>query len=382
MDGCNALDQIYMVKRINSEHKDLLHDVSFDFFGKRMATCSSDQSVKIWDVDENGEWHCTASWKTHSASVWKVTWAHPEFGQVLATCSFDRTAAIWEETVVENSSSQTERVWVHKVSLVDSRTSVKDVKFAPKHLGLQLATCSSNGIIRIYEAPDVMNLTHWSLQNQIQCKISCSCLSWNPSTHRNHLPMIAVGSDDPSSSGGGKVFIFEYNDQTRDWSKVLTIMSMTDAVSDLCFAPNLGRKHHVLAVASEDLHIFTIKPSSNETSTSSGTPPTYNQVAHFTDHCCKVVNVAWNDLGTIVISSGDDGHVYLWMANYLGIWRRVGELKKDLSPPSDMASPPVEKSDLSPLPVDGNRINFRRFTQGRAPPTERPLDPKFAGAYY
>jgi len=39
----------------------------------------------------------TASWKAHSGSVWKVTWAHPEFGQVLATCSFDRTAAIWEE---------------------------------------------------------------------------------------------------------------------------------------------------------------------------------------------------------------------------------------------------------------------------------------------
>jgi len=39
----------------------------------------------------------TASWKAHSGSVWKVTWAHPEFGQVLATCSFDRTAAVWEE---------------------------------------------------------------------------------------------------------------------------------------------------------------------------------------------------------------------------------------------------------------------------------------------
>lgn len=35
--------------------------------------------------------------QTHSGSVWKVTWAHPEFGQVLASCSFDRTVAIWEE---------------------------------------------------------------------------------------------------------------------------------------------------------------------------------------------------------------------------------------------------------------------------------------------
>ena len=35
--------------------------------------------------------------QTHSGSVWRVTWAHPEFGQVLATCSFDRTVGVWEE---------------------------------------------------------------------------------------------------------------------------------------------------------------------------------------------------------------------------------------------------------------------------------------------
>ena len=49
-------------------------------------------------MNENGEWICTASWKTHSASVWRVEWAHPDYGQVLVTCSFDRTAIVWEET--------------------------------------------------------------------------------------------------------------------------------------------------------------------------------------------------------------------------------------------------------------------------------------------
>ena len=108
---------MFQARTINAEHKDLIHDVAYDFYGRRMATCSSDQSVKVWcyinisktslmlvmlasqvfDLDENDEWRCTAEWKTHSGSVWKVNWAHPEFGQVLATCSFDRTAAIWEE---------------------------------------------------------------------------------------------------------------------------------------------------------------------------------------------------------------------------------------------------------------------------------------------
>jgi hypothetical protein len=32
---------------IDTQHKDLIHDVAFDFYGQRMATCSSDQLVKV-----------------------------------------------------------------------------------------------------------------------------------------------------------------------------------------------------------------------------------------------------------------------------------------------------------------------------------------------
>lgn len=34
---------------INAEHKDLIHDVAFDYYGERMATCSTDQFVKVCD---------------------------------------------------------------------------------------------------------------------------------------------------------------------------------------------------------------------------------------------------------------------------------------------------------------------------------------------
>lgn len=32
---------------IKSEHKDVIHDVVYDYYGQRMATCSSDQTVKV-----------------------------------------------------------------------------------------------------------------------------------------------------------------------------------------------------------------------------------------------------------------------------------------------------------------------------------------------
>ena len=38
---------MFEAKPINTDHKDLIHDVSYDFYGRRMATCSSDQSVKV-----------------------------------------------------------------------------------------------------------------------------------------------------------------------------------------------------------------------------------------------------------------------------------------------------------------------------------------------
>uniref|UniRef100_A0A671ESZ1 Nucleoporin SEH1 n=1 Tax=Rhinolophus ferrumequinum TaxID=59479 RepID=A0A671ESZ1_RHIFE len=308
---------MFVARSIAADHKDLIHDVSFDFHGRRMATCSSDQSVK-----------------THSGSVWRVTWAHPEFGQVLASCSFDRTAAVWEEIVGEsNDKLRGQSHWVKRTTLVDSRTSVTDVKFAPKHMGLMLATCSADGIVRIYEAPDVMNLSQWSLQHEISCKLSCSCISWNPSSSRAHSPMIAVGSDDSSPSAMAKVQIFEYNENTRKYAKAETLMTVTDAVHDIAFAPNLGRSYHILAIATKDVRIFTLKPVRKEL-TSSGGPTKFeiHIVAQFDNHNSQVWRVSWNITGTVLASSGDDGCVRLWKANYMDNWKCTGILKGNGSP--------------------------------------------------
>ena len=38
---------MYVAKSIKADHEDLIHDVAYDFYGKRMATCSSDQKVKV-----------------------------------------------------------------------------------------------------------------------------------------------------------------------------------------------------------------------------------------------------------------------------------------------------------------------------------------------
>lgn len=313
---------------INAEHKDLIHDVAFDYYGERMATCSTDQFVKVWDQDEQGNWNLTASWKAHSGSVWKVTWAHPEFGQVLATCSFDRTAAIWEEIIGESNEGGTLlRHWVRRANLVDSRTSVTDVKFGPKSFGLILATCSADGIMRIYEAPDAMNLAQWPLQHEVSLKIPSSCLTWNPllSTLRMPNAMIAVGSDDNSNTVNSKVFICEYNEVSRRWAKTESVCSVAHPVHDMIFAPNMGRSFYLLAVATNNVRILKLKPIADATS---GFPYTIETAAQFDDHFCTVWRVAWNITGTVLASSGDDGCVRLWKST-VDTWKCVGVLKRD-----------------------------------------------------
>lgn len=38
-----------------TEHKDLVHYVAYDFYGQRLATCSSDHTIRVWNL-ENGNW--------------------------------------------------------------------------------------------------------------------------------------------------------------------------------------------------------------------------------------------------------------------------------------------------------------------------------------
>lgn len=313
-----------------------------------MATCSSDQTIKVWEQNEKGQWIVSASWKAHSGSIWRLSWAHPEFGQVIASASFDRTASVWEETIGEKPGPTSVPVkrWIRKTNLVDSRTSVTDVKFGPKNLGLMLATSSSDGIIRLYEAPDIMNLSQWTLQHEIVCKVPLSCISWNPSLFRLHAPMIAAGSD-ISQSNEPKVFIFEYSEYNRKWTKTETIC-VTDPVHDIAFAPNVGRSYHILAVASKDVSIFNLKPIVDQSgSTRFDVVPS----AQFNDHYCTVWRVTWNITGTMLASTGDDGYVRIWRMNYQKGWKCVCSFKPDSS----------DQNDHSGVATIGGALNTAKY---------------------
>ena len=59
------------------------------------------------------------------------------------------------------------------------------------------------------------------------------------------------------------------------------------------------------------------------------------QAGRFDDHGSPVWRVCWNITGTILASSGDDGCVKLWKANYLDNWKCVSTLRADGQPGLD-----------------------------------------------
>lgn len=298
-------------KEVATNHTEIIHDVTYDFYGKRMATCSSDQTIAVWDKDEAGAWVRSAEWKGHTGSIFKLAWAHPEFGQILASCSFDCTVFIWEEPEGQDDNTESKKAWRRATYLNDARLSVMDVKFAPRRQGLRLASASADGQVRIYEAQDVMNIDSWSLLYYFEAFASgCNSISWRPSRFSD--PMIVVCGSDPS------VKIYQYMDAYRTWEQVETLSAHVDTVRDVAWAPNMGRSFELIATASKDktARLWRIE-------TTDEGQLHVECIATFSDHNTEVWRVEWNVTGTVLASSGDDGNVFLWKSTFQKQWRRL-----------------------------------------------------------
>ncbi|KAJ3492262.1 hypothetical protein NLI96_g113 [Meripilus lineatus] len=163
---------------IQSAHNDLVTDAAYDFYGLRLATCSLDQRIKVWQLDETqGTWHVEDDWKAHDAAISKVSWAHPEFGTIIASASFDRTVKVWEQTsYVEIEQPQvngasggpsTSSRWTERAILPEAKGTVRSVEFAPQHFGLKLATISSDNHLRVYECIEQPSLQTWQLSEEV-----------------------------------------------------------------------------------------------------------------------------------------------------------------------------------------------------------------------
>ena len=101
----------------------------------------------------------------------------------------------------EGQGSDASVKWCERARLLDSKGSVRDVAFAPHWQGLKLATCSTDGLVRIYEAIDVGNLAYWALMEEFEIFQATKemegqcCLSWCQSKHQTPKIIVSCGKE-------------------------------------------------------------------------------------------------------------------------------------------------------------------------------------------
>merc|ERR1740117_2443512 len=95
---------------------DYVHDIAYDYYGTRLAICTSSLCISIFSApsatgstatgeESSGEWVETARMtQAHTGPIWRLSWGPPDCGEPLASCSEDRTVAIWSNRTQRGST--------------------------------------------------------------------------------------------------------------------------------------------------------------------------------------------------------------------------------------------------------------------------------------
>ena len=290
---------------VDTGHEDMVHDAQMDYYGTRLATCSSDKSVKIFELKDGTQTH-VADLRGHEGPVWQVAWAHPRFGSILATCSYDRKLIIWRE--------DRPGAWnrMHEISNHDS--SVNSVCWAPQEYGLMLAAGSSDGAVSITaQRPDTNQWETTKIPNAHT--IGCNAVSW--------APFNADGGPRRFVSGGCdnicKVWRFE--ECESKWIEESRLEGHSDWVRDVAWAPSIGGRigRAIVASCSQDRRVIIW---TKETESQQWSP---KELHSFED---VVWHVSWSVSGNMLAVSGGDNKVSLWKETIEGQWVRISDVNK------------------------------------------------------
>ncbi|KAF8346409.1 protein transporter SEC13 [Amanita rubescens] len=325
---------------IETAHDDMIHDAQLDYYGKRLATCSSDRTVKVFDVIEGETQRTGQTLKGHTGPVWQVAWAHPKYGHILASCSYDGKVLIWKEQQGQgNVSGGWSKVKEHTLHTA----SVNSVSWAPHELGAMLACASSDGKISVLT---FKNDGQWGADLFDGHAIGCNAVSWAPAILPGSLitpQQTQNAQGQPSQPPSVKRFasagcdnlvkIWGYREDTQSWVEEEILEGHTDWVRDVAWAPNIGLPRSYIATASQDKTVLiwtkdsptspwaktALDPSSTYTSTGGAPPPP----GKFPD---VVWRVSWSLAGNLLAVSCGDGKVTLWKENLKGIWECVSDM--------------------------------------------------------
>lgn len=271
------------------EHEDFIHDTQFDYYGQYIASCSSDRTIKVWQIIDDATQKLVATLRGHGGPVWQVAWAHPKFSNtsLLASCSYDHKVIIWKE--IEKYD------YVAVETYKGHSSSVNSIAWAPHEYGPLLACASADGHISILSYMANSSPPAWSANKFKAHAIGCNAVSWAPcqDPSGNGPQWLATGGCD------NVVGIWKYDEETKQWKEQQKLMGHQDWVRDVAWSPNVGVPYRTLATCSQDrtVKIWRQQEVDGELVQLSELPP-YSEA---------VWKLSWNIVGNILaVTTGDN----------------------------------------------------------------------------
>lgn len=318
----------------------MIHDAQLDYYGRRLATCSSDRTIKIFQVESNGTHRLEATLEGHDGPVWQVCWSHPtRHGRpLLASASHDGRVIVWME--------EQQGMWRQYFDYSWHASSVNSVAFAPHEYGLVFACASSDGFVSICaQLPD----GRWDERRVSESRdggahthpLGAMSVSWGPAVAPGALWMPEKARPPPMTivTGGCDtvVKVWTFDDATENWQmQGRPLKAHREMVRSVAWAPNVGLPRSVIASAGQDQKVFVwTREMDGEEGEASDWVAT--ELPSFK---APVWSVCWSPTGsTLGVCSGDDG-VSLWKEEMDGSWKKV----KDVSGASASVSASASES--------------------------------------
>ena len=152
--------------RFDTQHDGMIYDAKFDYYGKRLATCSADGTIKVFLHSDNQKAQL-ASMLNHQGAALSISWSHPIFGSLLASSGFEGKILIWQEA--------SPNTWTVIYECTQHEAPVNCISWSPWELGLiLLAACFDGHISLIHKRED------WVAVKFFAHEVGVCSVSWGP----------------------------------------------------------------------------------------------------------------------------------------------------------------------------------------------------------